>query len=286
MKALIILFVVCIGVPASAQDILMKDGRVISSKGLRRQGDTIMATVEIAPAEAGKPAQTGELGYSLAQIAKLNFPEPPVLRTAPDLIAQGKGAEALKQLEPVVTFFTGLRDAPGSWWPQAGLLKVQALAGLARDSEAMDLAEQIRRICGDPGIRRVASLQIAASLSRQGEAAKAWPVAEAAIRESKEAAVGAPAAVVRGESLLAKKDWDNAVLAFVEVPVLYAQEKAFLPRALLGKARALSGADDLTAAKAVLEELRKSYPAAIETKEVETELKKIERREKALADPK
>jgi len=80
--------------------------------------------------------------------------------------------------------------------------------------------------------------------------------------------------------------WDDAVLAFVEVPVLYPQERLFLPRALLGKARALLGNDDFPAARSTLEELRKSYPAALESKQIEPELEKIARREKALAEPK
>ena len=112
----------------------------------------------------------------------------------------------------------------------------------------------------------MAHLQIAASLSRRGEMARALPIAEAAMRESKDVAVRAPAAVIRGESLLAKKEWDDAVLAFVEVPVLYPQERPLLPRALLGKARALLGGDDFSAARATLEKLRQRYPAALESK--------------------
>lgn len=284
MKTIIVLLALAVAAPA--QEILLKDGRVIATKGLRRQGDTIMATVEVTAAEPGKPAQTGELGYPLGQIAQLNFPEPAALRAAPDLIAQGKGHEALTQLEPVVAYFASFRDAPGSWWPQGALLKVQALASLDRDGEAVALAEQIVRLSADPENKRVASLQIAASLSRRGEMARALPIAEAAMRESKDAAVRAPAAVIRGESLLAKEEWDDAVLAFVEVPVLYQQERPLLPRALLGKARALRGSDDFAAARATLEELRQSYPAALESKQVEPELQKIARREKALAEPK
>ena len=87
--------------------------RSLPRKGLRRQGDQILATVEIAPAEQGKPAQVGELGYAVSQIAKIDFPEPPILRAAPDLIASGKAADALTQLEPVVKYYEPFRDAPG-----------------------------------------------------------------------------------------------------------------------------------------------------------------------------
>ena len=94
--------------PLSAQNILMKDGRTIIAKSLRRQGDLIMATVEITPATTGDkpaPAQTGEVGYALAQINRLDFPEPAQMRTVPELILAGRMPEALAQIEPVVKYY-------------------------------------------------------------------------------------------------------------------------------------------------------------------------------------
>ena len=269
----------------SAQDILMKDGKVIPTKGLRRQGDTIMATVELEPGETGKPAKTGELGYPLTQITRLDLPEPGVLRLVPDLIARGKGEDALKQLDPVLEYYTGFRDAPGSWWPQAALLKVQALASLDRVKEAQAFAEDILRQAENPETKSAANAQIAANLSRSGENERALSLLES-IQENKTPAARAPAAVVTGESLLAKKQWDDAVLAFVQVPVFYPTEKPLLPRALLGKARALFGSDDLEGARTTLDELRTSYPDTLEGKRIDAELEKIARREKALAAPK
>jgi tetratricopeptide (TPR) repeat protein len=271
---------------AHAQNIIMKDGKVIATKGVRRQGDTIMATVELPGGEAGKPAKTGELGYPVAQIAKLDFPEPAQLKTAPDLIAQGKGSDALAQLEPIVKYYEGFRDAPGSWWADAALLKVQALASLGRENEAEPLAEQIGRMATDPETKRAADVQVAAGFARKGNHVRALELAEAAIKESKDPATLAPAYVIKGQCLLAKKEWDDAVLAFLEVPVFYPNEKVLLPQAMLGRGRAHFGMDDLPAAKATLNELIKTYPNAAEAKQAEAELTKIARREKALAAPK
>jgi tetratricopeptide (TPR) repeat protein len=284
MKALLLLL--AFACAASAQNIVMKDGKIIATKGLRRQGDTIIATVELPGGEAGKPAKTGDLGYPLAQIARLDFPEPPQLRTAPDLIAQGKGAAALAQLDPVVKFYESFRDAPGSWWATAALLKVQALASLGRDSEAQPLAEQIARASSDPETLRGANVQIAAGLVRKGNLGRALELVEPAIKDSREPATRAPAFVVKGECLLAKKQWEDAVLAFLQVPVFYPGEKALLPPALLGRGRAHFGMDDLPTAKTVLEELRSTYPDSAEAKQAGAEIEKIARREKALAAPK
>jgi hypothetical protein len=284
MKALAILL--ALACAASAQNIVMKDGKVIATKGLRRSGDTIMATVELPGAEPGKPPKTGELGYPIAQIAKLDFPEPPQIRASQELIAQGKTTEALAQLEPVVKFYESFRDAPGSWWPAAAIRKAQVLASAGRDKEAEPIIEQLARVGSDPEIVRAANVQMAVGLVKKGNHTRAMELIQPALKESKEPATLAPASVVEGECLLATKEWDDAVLAFVQVPTFYPGEKALMPQSLLGRARAHFGMDDFASAKAAIEELQKTYPNSGEAKLAPAELDKIARREKALAQPK
>ena len=284
MKALLLFL--ALATTASAQNIVMKDGKVVPTKGLRRSGDTIMATIELPGGEPGKPAKTGELGYPLNNIAKLDFPEPPQLRAAPELIAQGKGAEALAQLDPLVKFYEGFRDAPGSWWAPVALRKVQALVSLGREKEAEPLAEQIAQQADDPATKAAANVQIAAGLVRKGDFARALELVEPALTGSQEPETLAPASIVKGQCLVEKKQWEDAVLAFLQVPVFYPGEKALLPQVLLGRGRAHFGMEDFPAAKAALNELIKTYAASAEAKVAAAELEKIARREKALAPPK
>ena len=75
---------------ASAQTFFMKDGREIVAKGLRRQGDTLMATIPLPPTQEGQAPQTGEFGYPIAQVSRIDFPEPPQLKIATDLIGAGR----------------------------------------------------------------------------------------------------------------------------------------------------------------------------------------------------
>lgn len=283
-KALLCLLLVMDVTSALAQTIVMKDGRVIPTKGMRRQGDTIVATVDL-PAAGNEPTRTGELGYTLSQIAQLNFPEPAQLRTAPDLIAQGRGADALNQLEPVLKFYEGFRDAPGSWWAQTALFKIQALVSLSRESEVPPLVEQILHMTTDPEIMRAARVQAAADMVRKGTDTEALEICNSALKESKDSRTLAAAYVVKGKCLLAGKQWDDAVIAFLEVPVFYPSEKVLLPQSMLGVGRAHSGMDNFADARAALNELIKTYAASREAAEAKVELEKIARREKALAAP-
>ena len=274
---------------ASAQNIVLKDGKIVATKGLRRQGETIMATVEIPlPAIDGKPAkvQTGEVGYPLAQIAKLDFPEPAQLRTVPDLILAGKAPEALVLIEPVVKYYEPFRDAPGSWWDEAALLKTEALQAMGNYQDAEPLIQNLARVAGDPETARAAKVFVAAGLTRRGEHAKAIALFDEVMKETVNPQTLATASVNKGQSHLALKQYESALLAFLQVPVFYPSQKLLVPQALLGGAKAYAGLEDLPRARTTLAELLKDYAAAPQAAEARTELEKVARREKSLAPPK
>ena len=264
---------------ASAQNILMKDGKVITAKSLRRQGDIIMATQELG---AGA---TAEMGYPVSQIQKIDFPEPAQLRAAKDLFTQGKAAEALAQIDSALRYYEGFRDAPGSWWADLALLKSTILTSEGRDKEAEPIVEQISRLATDPETVRAARAQIAVSLTRRGEYAKAVEMSDAVIKESEKPETIASAAMSKGQAHLALKQWEPALLAFLQVPVFFPDEKVLLPAGMLGVGRAYLGMEDLTRAKATFNELVETFGATAEAKAAKTELERVARLEKALETP-
>jgi TolA-binding protein len=85
----------------------------------------------------------------------------------------------------------------------------------------------------------------------------------------------ADAWVTKGNILLAKKEWDGALLAFLRVPVLYRQEKLFMPPALLGSARAYRRLDDIDRAKKSLQDLISAFPKSAEAAVAQSELQKL-----------
>ena len=228
----------------------------------------------------------GELGYAVAQIAKIDFPEPPILRAAPDLITGGKAAEALTQLEPVVRYYEPFRDAPGSWWVDAALLKVQALNALGRDAEAEPIATQVAQSRHEP--RGGASGEGPARAARRAPGPDGGGAArlESALKQSQEPGTLASAYLGRAQCLLARKEWEEAVLSFLQVPVFYPGERLLLPAAQLGVGQAEFGMEDIPRARDTLNGLLKTYPEAPEAALAKAELTKIERYEKAHAAPK
>jgi tetratricopeptide (TPR) repeat protein len=271
-----------LGGAASGQNIVLKDGKTITAKSLRRLGNTIMATVPISTGVVGVQ-QTGEIGYALNQIAKIEFPRPPQLSTAPYLIVQGKPGDALAQIEPLVRYYEGFLDAPGSWWPELALIKVQALVAMGNRKDAEPLIDTLVRTATDPETVLAARMFVGATLARKGDHAKAIEEEEAVLQGATNPTVLAAAAVFKGESHLALKQYDEAVISFLQVPVFYPYEKMVAPQALLGSGRAFFAMEDFARARDALDQVVKSYGSTPQAREAQAELDKLTKREKALS---
>jgi len=278
--------VLAIAAAASGQNIILKDGRKIAAKGLRRQGNVIMATVDRPGSEevVGTKAM-GEVGYSISQIAKIEFPKPAQLTTAPYLILEGKPGEALAQIEPVIRYYDNFLDAPGSWWAETALLKVEALVAMGNRKDAEPLIELVARTATDPETSLAVKVYVGSTLARRGDHAKAIELEDLVLAGATNPATLAAAAIFKGESHLALKQYDDAVLAFLQIPVFYPEQKLYVPPSLLGAGRAFFALEDFPRAREALNQIVASYGSTPQAKEAQTELARIARREKALADP-
>lgn len=261
----------------------MKDGRRIVGKTLRRQGDSIMVA---NPSENGAKPMDGEIGYPLGQIERLEFPEPAPLKTAPDLIVKGRASDAIAQLEPAIRYYEGFRDARGSYWADLSLLKGNALLSLGREGEVESLAAQIVRLATEPETIMGARTQSAACLTRKGQHPRAVDLLEQVLRDANRPDTLASASIYKGQSHLALKQWEPALLAFLAIPVFYPEQKVLVPQSLLGSGRAYFGLEDFDRAKETLNELIANYGATPEAAAAKAELEQIARKEKALESPK
>ena len=267
-RFLLLFFLIMIDFSLPAQTITLQTGQKIETQGVRRDGDMVMGKVQVG-------SGSGEVGYHLAQIAKVDFPEPAALKTASDLLVQGQPDKALAQIDPVIAYYSPFKDVPGNWWAQAALIKVSVLAAQQHEKEAEALASEIEKSAKDPDMARAAQLRLVGSLIKGNETEKAITICDATIKSSTDPATLANAWTAKGDALLAQKDWDDAVLAYLHVPVFYPDEKIFQPQALLGSARALRRLNDTDRAKRTLNELLTAFPQSAEATAAQAELKKL-----------
>ena len=254
--------------PVHAQNIILKTGQTIETKGVRRSGDMVMGKIQVG-------SSNGEVGYQVVTITRIDFPEPAQLKTTAEFLTQDKPKKALADIGPVVKYYEQFRDLPGNWWAQAALLEVAALSGMQLDKAAEALSETIRKNVTDPETTRAAQLQLVPGLVRSEDYDKALQLCDAVIKESAKPDVLAEAWVRKGDTFLAQRQWDNAVLAYLHVPVFYADEKLWMPPALLGSARALRGLEDLEGAKKSFNDLTAKFPKSAQAEIARAELKKL-----------
>ncbi|CAN5604986.1 hypothetical protein BH18VER1_BH18VER1_06700 [soil metagenome] len=256
------------GVSTQAQTIVLKTGQQVETKGISRSGTKIMGKIDVG-------GSSGEAGYDISAIARIQFPEPRGIKSAAELLAQGQPEKALAEVAPIIAYYAPMKDIPGAWWSNAAIIKVAALAALQRDAEAEPLAREIQKNATDPEIARAANLRIAAVLVQKQEYEKAAEICDRAIKESARQDVLADAWVTKGHVLLAQREWDAALLAYLHVPVFYEDEKLFMPPAILGSARAYRRLDDFERAKQSLNELVTTFPKSAEATLAQAELKKL-----------
>jgi len=258
-----------------AQEIVLKDGRLVDASEVRRQQGSIVAVA----------APSGEVTIPQGEIQRINFPRPPQLSQAIDLIVAGQVEEAIALIEPVVNEQVDFRDFPGNRWGEATLALVQALNRAGRGLEAEAVAAKLTEVSIDAEYSEGAIVQKAFGQLIRKDFALAAKLVEPLVQKGKTPAVRSEAFVVKGECLLAEQKWEEAMLSFLQVPVFYPGEKIALPMALLGRGRAHLGMEDFPGARAALEELRKTYPAAAEAKLAAKELERIQIRELGLSNP-
>ena len=278
--------------------IELNDGKIIYPKSMRRDGDVIRATISIPPTQLGGPVTEGEFGWSVKDVFRLFFPKPAVLDTAPDTIAAGRAEDALKQLDPVLKYYGGFRDTPGSWWPELVPLQIQALLVLKREKEAADIAEQYARLGTGEEFKQFTKAFTAVARTRKGEHTSALYAYTEAIRATKRPDILGLIAVNKGDSLLAIADelkakhendkaevrYEEALLSYMRIAALYPSQRMFLAQATLGAARAYLGFEDFERALTSIKELHENFagtPEAIATNDLE---QKIIKRKEQLAD--
>lgn len=269
MGALLVLLILLVGSAVEGQSIVLKTGQRVDTLGMRRDRDLVMARVQVGSA-------SGEVGYTVTQIAKIEFPEPRGLKTAADLLGQRQPEKALAEIEPVVAYYDAFKEVPGSWWSQGALIKVSILTALHREPEAEKLADKIQRASTDPTSSRAIQVRLSSGLIRRKQFDKAIAICDAAIKETTDPAVLADAWLHKGDALTGMQQWDDALLAYLHVPVFYSDQSGLLPPALLGTGIAYWRLEDLPRATKSLSDLVAAYPNSPEAAAAQVQLRKMQ----------
>jgi tetratricopeptide (TPR) repeat protein len=243
---------------ASGQSVSLKDGRTLSDPQLQfdesgfvlrsREGDAVI-----------------ERRTPYAEVLRMSWPEPEEVVRARTLLEGGKPEEAATLAEGVMRRFDPTRTLMGSPWQTAAAVRLGALARLGRDLEVAAVMRRMQEASNEAGGLTEARLAMAEASLRKRAYADARRHLDEALADAQgdQAARGS---LLAGDLALEQSVFEEALRAYLRIPVFHHRLTALQPRALLGAARAYRGLGDQTRSSASYEELIERFPASDEAR--------------------
>ena len=235
------------------------------------------------------------LNRKLSEVTEVIWPMPSRLREAQANVTRGEPAKALENVEAVLKFFEPLKNVPGSWWVKASIVKLDALDRLENDAATAAFLDAFEKEEAAKLPEVATQIQLARLMqrARKGDHAEVVKEATDLLAKVDSAELQARLHIVKANSLFAAKKYEAAMTTYLRVPVFFGSETEFIPKALLGAARAFRGMDSPALRDQKLEAVSNrylydiivSYPVSKEAEEAKKMLPK-EERAKAEADQK
>jgi hypothetical protein len=251
---------------AHAQRYILKDNTALPAAEVTLGSGALVQQVAIPG------GGSFERRYPLGDIVRLDFPEPEALAEAEKLVVAGKGPDALKLVEPVYRQFAPFARVPGSHWPRAAVLRLQALL-LDTDAAAItSAARELMQSGLGPESTGLAKLALAQLDARGGRESLANAMLEEIVREAPPA-IQARAWLLRGDLAAARDAHTEALESYLRIPAFYGTIDELMPAALLGAARAYRGYGDNGRAERSALELIDTYPDTLQATQARAEFK-------------
>jgi tetratricopeptide (TPR) repeat protein len=203
----------------------------------------------------------------MAEVVRLEWPEPSELVEARRCLSDGDAAGALAALVVVRRQFAPFARVPGSWWTAASRLQLQALDREASPEDVARLAREISALASDPEAVGEARLALTELEIRSGRVQLAQAMLEEVLAGPVSAAIRARAWLLRGDIALAGRRFEQAIEAYLRIPVFHSAYADLIPPALAAAEKAFRAygddaqADRVSAERARIEAASRPGPA-------------------------
>jgi hypothetical protein len=261
MNRLLLVLVLCAAPLLRGQTFYFPDGRKVSVPEARIVGDKIVVTLTLGD------GATGEISQPIAKLARVDWPVPPAVAEAEAELKAGRALEALKKIDTVLPAQEAFREVPGSWWSQGAVVRAEALARLGKDVDAEVILERLRRAKAEPALIARTELAIVGALAGAGKREQARARLALLQAAATDDASLARIALITGRLALADGKAEDALLAYLRVPVLYPGEEDSLPAALLGSIQCYRALGETARAEAAAAALAERFPQSPEAAE-------------------
>lgn len=240
-----------------AEDVILRDGKVIRATSIRRDGTFLFAKVPGNEASA-------ETVVPFSNIERLGFADYPPLLEVRQLATSGQAEAVLEKTESLLAVARLWADFPGTMWPEVARLRLAAI-GATQRWEAIATVQPHWFASGDADLE--ASFKLLQARANGTEISNLQAAWKSLAQPGSSSLSTSLAWLELGEDALASRRWKDATRAFLSVEVFGTSFRILHPRALLGAIRALVGNGEFKAAIPLREALQTEFPASAETKQ-------------------
>ncbi len=243
------------GQGASAQTFWMQDGRKITMP------PAVLDDQRIVNRLAGE-----SVGQPISNIVRLEWPDPPAFAEAEALLKSNRAPEAFALIDATLKPQQLFREIPGSWWNAGAALRGRALASLGRLPEADAIVALLRRskLETAPALATRLQFDIIDLLFAGGHLDEVRTRLAVASAEARDDASRARLNLLNADLLRLDGKAEEALFAYLRVPVYFPGEKSAMPAALLGTTRCYHSLGEITRARLARDELVRLYPGTPE----------------------
>ena len=249
----LLFFCLALSSNSSAQNLQLKDGKMLFAKELRREGNFLFVKV------AAPDGSVKDELVQLPQLERIDFGDLPELGEARQLALKGDAVGVLEKTTQPAVFYRTYADLPGSPWPDVMRLRLPALA-VAGTAEMLSALQKNWAPTGDTELDTAFRL-LAAGQNDPAGARTAWK----ALAQPGAGTLGAGISWLEiGQAELAAKHWRSAARAFLSVEVFVPQHRLLLPKALFGAAKAFKEKGEIAKVTALIRDLESDFPGTPE----------------------
>jgi tetratricopeptide (TPR) repeat protein len=258
-KYLLLAFLAISAVSAQAQMLILKDGTQLGTEGFKVEGGKVYRLVRLG----GDQNNVASSLLPVANIAKIDWPDVEELTEANQLLAAGKTAEAVAVLKKGKDFFEPFEKVEGNRYTEVYLAYVDALSQSGAFEDTMRAIPGLRllKLTSEQQLRlKIVQLNIDRQTSSDPKSIVAQ--AEIILGETDDSAVGASLWMLIGDVHFRAKNYEEALMAYLHVPVFFGTQVQKVPEAELNGARCLKEMRRFEDATGYYTRLIETYPGS------------------------
>jgi len=241
---------------AQAQFVVLKDGLKLSPGEIQITNGKILREKIIG-------GQKAQAVLNFSDIDHLEWDNPKELAEARGLMAAGKSKDAIAVLQKFRAYLKPFKDVKGSPYAEVVFAEVLAMDAAEDFDDLVKEMPEINALKWE-GAQALQLRVIKLNMDRRtsSDSDRVLKDAQSLLQDTDDSSVSAKLWMTIGDVFTKKEKYEEALMAYLNVPVFYGSQAGLVPQAELSAARSLVKLERYQDASAMFQRITDSYPGS------------------------